>query len=274
LDLVVLPHAEAGDVRLRAVSTRIPGEDFETAVEGVDGTEADVSGLRVGEDYEVQVTALRGEDSATSQPYTFTVAGEVERWDTAHAGVGSGGEVIEHEDGSLEFDLLDSGAKIADSEDGFWYHYTEIDPQTENLTLDATFEVDDDSRTDSQPGCGVTAVDDCGPADTSARYFTSAGAMTAKYAFGVDGGGVPMFFVKGAGINVWRLSSWMRSCWGRRQGGAAAGFAGAGVRRLSRSEPWGRWAGSRRCRRGALRTAHRSGVWPGRSGLGCASSSL
>src|SRR5699024_486864 len=31
-------------------------------------------------------------------------------------------------------------------------------------------------------------------------------------------GGVPMFFVKGAGINVWRLSSWMRSCWGRRQG--------------------------------------------------------
>lgn len=169
------------------VSTRIPGEDFETAVEGVDGTEADVSGLRVGEDYEVQVTALRDEDSATSQPYTFTVAGEVERWDTAHAGVGSGGEVIEHEDGSLEFDLLDSGAKIADSEDGFWYHYTEIDPQTENFTLDATFEVDDDSRKDNQSGFGVIAVDDFVPGDTSARYFNSAGAMTAKYAFGVDG---------------------------------------------------------------------------------------
>src|SRR5699024_6487123 len=162
-------------------------------------------------------------------PYTFTVAGEVERWDTAHAVVGSGGEVIEHEDGSLEFDLLDSGAKIADSEDGFWYHYTEIDPQTENFTLDATFEVDDDSRKDNQSGFGVIAVDDFVPGDTSARYFNSAGAMTAKYAFGVDGGGgVPMFFVKGAGINVWRLSSWMRSCWGRRQGGAAAGFAGAG----------------------------------------------
>src|SRR5699024_332218 len=67
--------AEAEDY---TVSTRIPGEDFETAVEGVDGTEADVSGLRVGEDYEVQVTALRGEDCATSQPYTFAVAGEVE----------------------------------------------------------------------------------------------------------------------------------------------------------------------------------------------------
>src|SRR5699024_9843715 len=179
------------------VSTRIPGEDFETAVEGVDGTEADVSGLRVGEDYEVQVTALRGEDSATSQPYTFTVAGEVERWDTAHAGVGSGGEVIEHEDGSLECDRLDSGAKIADSEDGFWYHYTEIDPQTENFTLDATFEVDDDSRKDNQSGFGVIAVDDFVPGDTSARYFNSAGAMTAKYAFGVDGGGCPYVLCQG-----------------------------------------------------------------------------
>src|SRR5699024_11475836 len=97
------------------VATRTPGEDFETAVEDVDGTEAEVSGLRIGEDYEVQVTALRGEDSAASEPYAFTTAGEVERWDTARAGVGSGGEVVEHEDGSLEFSLVDSGSKIADS---------------------------------------------------------------------------------------------------------------------------------------------------------------
>src|SRR5699024_7784561 len=97
------------------VCTRIPGEDYETAVGRVDATEADVSVVRVGAVSDVQLTALRREDSATSQPYSFTVAGEVERWDTAHAGVGSGGEVIEQEGGSLEFDLLDSGAKIADS---------------------------------------------------------------------------------------------------------------------------------------------------------------
>src|SRR5699024_5311523 len=97
------------------VSTRIPGEDFETAVEGVDGTEAHVSGLRVGEDYEVQVIALRDGVSATSQPYTSTDAGGDERWDAAHAGDGVGGELIEHEDGCLEFDLLDSGAKGAAS---------------------------------------------------------------------------------------------------------------------------------------------------------------
>src|SRR5699024_1206316 len=142
-----VPEAES-----YTVSTRIPGEDFETAVEGVDGTEADVTGLPEGGDYEVQVTALRGADSATYQPYAVSVAGEV----------------IEHDDGSLEVDLLESGAKIADSEDGFWYHSTEIDPQTENFTLDATFEVDDDSRKDNQSGFGVIAVDDFVPGDTSA----------------------------------------------------------------------------------------------------------
>ena len=169
------------------VSTRTPGEEFETAVEGVEDTEAEVSGLRIGEDYEIQVSALRGEDSATSEPYAVTVAGEVERWDTAQAGVGSGGEVIEHEDGSLEFSLVDSSTKIADSEDGFWYHYTEVDPETENFTLTATFRVDDDSRKDNQSGFGIIAVDDFIPGDTSARYFNSAGTMAAKYAYGAGG---------------------------------------------------------------------------------------
>src|SRR5699024_818990 len=139
------------------------------------------------EDYEVQVTALRGEDSAASEPYAFTTAGEVERWDTARAGVGSGGEVVEHEDGSLEFSLVDSGSKIADSEDGFWYHYTEIDPETENFTLEATFRVDDDSRKDNQSGFGIIAVDDFVPGDTSARYFNSAATAAAKYAVGAGG---------------------------------------------------------------------------------------
>ena len=177
-----VPEAES-----YAVATRIVGEDFETVVEDVEEAEVDVPGLRVGEDYELQVTALRGEDSATSEPYAFTVAGEVERWDTAHAGVGSGGEVIEHENGDLEFDLVDSGSKIADSEDGFWFHYTEIDPETENFTLNATFEVDDDSRKDNQSGFGIIAVDDFVPGDSASRYFNSAGAMTAKYATGAGG---------------------------------------------------------------------------------------
>lgn len=177
-----VPEAESYTVSIRAT-----GEDFETVVEEVEGAEADVSGLSVGEDYEVQVTALRGEDSATSQPYAFTVAGAVERWDTAHAGVGSGGEAIEHEDGSLEFDLLDANSKIADSEDGFWLHYTEIDPETENFTLNATFDVDDASGKDNQSGFGIIAVDDFVPGDSSARYFNSAGAAAAKYAFGTGG---------------------------------------------------------------------------------------
>lgn len=178
-----VPEAESYTVDTRASED----EDFEPAVEEVEETEAEVPGLGVGEDYEVRVTAHRGEDSASSEPYAFTVAGEVQRWDTAHAGVGSGGEVIEHEDGSLEFDLLGNNSKIADSEDGFWYHYTEIDPETENFTLDATFEVDDDSGKDNQSGFGIIAVDDFVPGEPAARYFNSAGTMAAKYEFGAGG---------------------------------------------------------------------------------------
>ena len=177
-----VPEAES-----YTVTTRAAGQEARTAVDGVEGTQAEVAQLRVGEDYEAQVTAVRGEDAATSEPYSFKVAGEVERWDTAQAGVGSGGEVIEHEDGSLEFALADSSTKIADSEDGFWYHYTEVDPETENFTLTATFRVEDDSRKDNQSGFGIIAVDDFIPGDTSARYFNSAGTAAAKYAFGTDG---------------------------------------------------------------------------------------
>lgn len=185
--VVAVQWTAVPEVESYTVSTRTMGEDFEAAVEGVHGTEVGISGLRVGADYEVQVTALRGEDSATSEPHAFTVAAEVERWDTARAGVGSGGEVIEHEDGSLEFALVDSSTKIADSEDGFWYHYTEVDPETENFTLTATFRVDDDSRKDNQSGFGIIAVDDFIPGDSAARYFNSAGTAAAKYAFGTDG---------------------------------------------------------------------------------------
>ena len=178
-----VPEAESYAVDVRPAGE----EEFETAVEETEETEGEVPGLSVGGDYELQVTAHRGEDSASSDVHAFTVAGEVQRWDTAHAGVGSGGEVIEHEDGSLEFDLMGSNSKIADSEDGFWYHHTEIDPETENFTLSATFEVDDDSGKDNQSGFGIIAVDDFIPEEPAARYFNSAGTMAAKYEFGADG---------------------------------------------------------------------------------------
>ncbi|GAB4084569.1 hypothetical protein GCM10028784_11990 [Myceligenerans cantabricum] len=170
-----------------SVGVRQGAEEFATVADGVTGTTADVAGLRVGETYEARVVAHRGDDAAASAPSGFTVADSVERWQTAHVGVGSGGEVLEHEDGSITFDALANSGKAADSEDGFWYHYTAVDPETENFTLTATFHVDDAASKDNQSGFGLVAVDDLVPNDPSARYMNSAGAAVAKYASGLDG---------------------------------------------------------------------------------------
>lgn len=179
------PVPEAESYR---ISVRESGQsEFPEAVQSAESSTAVLDGLQVGVDYELQVTAVRGEQTSSSEAFSFTVAGEVQRWDTAHAGVGSGGEVIEQPDGSLEFDLRGNNSKIADSEDGFWYHYTEIDPETENFTFSASFTVDDASGKDNQSGFGIIAVDDFVPGSSSARYFNSAGTMAAKYTFGADG---------------------------------------------------------------------------------------
>ena len=151
-----------------------------------EGTSADIAGLTPGTTYELLVTAMRGSDAAASEPFDVTVAGEVERWLSAHAGISSNGELIENADGSLTFSLLDNNGKIADSEDGFMYYYTEIDPAAENFTLSATFTVDDASLKDNQSGFGIMAVDTFEPNDRSARYFNNAGVMTAKYTRDLD----------------------------------------------------------------------------------------
>ncbi|RPF27069.1 fibronectin type III domain-containing protein [Georgenia muralis] len=177
-----VPEAETYDLAYRET-----GATDWTAGPSTAGTSADITGLTPGTSYELQVTALRGVDTATSEPYAVTVSGEVERWLSAHAGISSNGELIENADGSLTFSLLDNNGKIADSEDGFMYYYTEIDPATENFTLSATFTVNDASLKDNQSGFGIVAVDTFEPNNRAARYFNNAGVMSAKYTRDVDG---------------------------------------------------------------------------------------
>ncbi|MFA9444657.1 right-handed parallel beta-helix repeat-containing protein [Egicoccus sp. AB-alg6-2] len=177
-----VPEAEGYRVDHREAGTT----DW-TAGPSVTDAEADVADLSPGTTYEFQVTAHRGDDTTTSAPHEVTVADTVERWLTAHAGISSHGSVTELDDGALLFDTRENNGKIADSEDGFLYHYTRIDPETENFTLSATFEVIDASNKDNQSGFGVIAVDTFVPGDRSARYFNNAGAMTAKHARTTDG---------------------------------------------------------------------------------------
>ncbi|MFA9431754.1 right-handed parallel beta-helix repeat-containing protein [Egicoccus sp. AB-alg2] len=182
VEWTTVPEAESYAVEHRQAGDPdwIPGPT-------TDDTEADLPGLTPGTDVEVRVTARRGDDSTTSDTFRVTVADAVERWLTAQAGVSSHGELVEHEDGSLTFDLIGNNGKIADSEDGFLWRYTEVDPTTENFTLSATFTVDDASGKDNQSGFGIIAIDTFVPNDRDARYFNSAGVMTAKYQRVIDG---------------------------------------------------------------------------------------
>ncbi|WP_156762172.1 right-handed parallel beta-helix repeat-containing protein [Microbacterium karelineae] len=113
-------------------------------------------------------------------------ATNAERWQIADvgSGAGSGGEVTENADGTLTFDARASGSKLASSEDGFQYFFTEIDPEAENFTLTGTFRVDDAAAKDGQSGFGVIAVDDLVAGSSRDRYFNSAGALITRYGEG------------------------------------------------------------------------------------------
>ncbi|MCK0116494.1 right-handed parallel beta-helix repeat-containing protein [Isoptericola sp. S6320L] len=171
-----------------AVQTSTDGTTFTTAVDGVTGTGAEVSGLTVGQTYQVRVVAQRGTDEAAGAPFEVTVADAVERWQIADVGsnAGSGGSVTDNGDGTITFDARDSSTKLATSEDGFQYYFTKIDPATENFTLTATFRVDDSAAKDNQSGFGVVAIDDLVAESSPHRYFNSAGALLTRFGDGTE----------------------------------------------------------------------------------------
>ncbi|PFG44576.1 fibronectin type III domain protein [Isoptericola jiangsuensis] len=168
-----------------AVQTAQDG-DFTDAVTDVTGTTADLTGLTPGAVYQVRVVAHRGTDATAGEPFEVVVADAVERWQSADIGsnAGSGGSIVENADGSITFDARASSTKLASSEDGFQYYYTQIDPTTENFTLTATFRVDDAATKDNQSGFGVLAVDTLVPGVSAARYMNSAGALVTRYGEG------------------------------------------------------------------------------------------
>ncbi|BDZ42490.1 hypothetical protein GCM10025865_17890 [Paraoerskovia sediminicola] len=185
---VTLDWSATTEAESYSVETSPDGVDWATAVDGVVGTTADITGLTPGATYQVRVVAHRGTDSATGPSFEVAVATEVERWATTEVGsnANSGGAVTANDDGTVTFDAKASSTKLATSEDGFQYFYTEIDPETENFTLSATFRVDDASTKDNQSGFGILAVDSMVPGSGGDRYFNSAGALVARYGEGTD----------------------------------------------------------------------------------------
>ncbi|MEG3614738.1 fibronectin type III domain-containing protein [Isoptericola haloaureus] len=185
---VSLEWTATDEAETYSVETSQGGADFATAVDGVTSTAVDVPGLTAGATYQVRVVAHRGADAAAGPATDVEVATSVERWQIADVGsnAGSGGQVVDHGDGTITFDAKDSSTKFASSEDGFQYYFTEIDPEEENFTLHATFEVVDGSTKDNQSGFGIIAIDDLVAESSPHRYFNSAGAVVTRYNGGTD----------------------------------------------------------------------------------------
>ncbi|WP_144018951.1 carbohydrate-binding protein [Demequina sp. NBRC 110056] len=182
---VTLEWGAVAEAETYSVETIQGGAPFEPAVADVAGTAADLTGLTPGATYQVRVVAHRGADSTAGPATVVEVATAVERWQVAEVGSNASGlgeeRITVGDDGTIAFDATGSSTKIATSEDGFLYFFTEVDPENENFTLRATFEVTDDSAADNQSGFGVIAIDDVVTASSPHRYFNSAGAVVTRY---------------------------------------------------------------------------------------------
>ena len=101
------------------------------------------------------------------------------------SGSGANGSVTENSNGTITIDA--TGGKMADSEDGFTYYYTEMNANTENFTLTATFYIDNADNKDNQSGFGIIALDTLEAGKSSARYYNSAAAMFTKFSTTTNG---------------------------------------------------------------------------------------
>ncbi len=181
---LIVEWSEVDEATHYTVEYKTGADPYTTAADNVTDLTYTIPGLTVGTTYDIRVTAVRGGDSVSDEA-SKEVAAENERWMTALVGSGAAGTFQENGDGSITINA--TGGKIADSEDGFSYYYTEVDPETENFTLTATFYIDDASNKDNQSGFGIIAIDTFEAGNSNARYFNSAGTMFAKYSNVIDG---------------------------------------------------------------------------------------
>lgn len=164
------------------VAIKEEGTDtYQIVTDKTSNTQINIPNLTVGTKYVVKVSAVRGEDTVEAT-VTKVLKDAPEIWSVGQVGSNAAGAVTENEDGTVTISA--SNGKIADSEDGMTFYYTEL-PSTENFTLTATFRVDATTVAgktyDGQSGFGVMAIDALELNNTSARYFNSAGAVFARY---------------------------------------------------------------------------------------------
>lgn len=158
-----------------------------------------------GEVYEFEASAIRGGEQSVSQRTRKTSRNEADReWTFTWFGQSTKEELNRMEmidSDNLTFRLYstkhdeagvttEKGGKFTSFHDGVSFYYTEIDPDTENFILTATFTIDYmNPSADGQEGFGLIAMDSLGEDGVSSvnHYTNSAGIIATKFEETIDG---------------------------------------------------------------------------------------
>lgn len=154
---------------------------------GADALSFLVEGLTDGEKYTFKVEAERTSDSDVTEASMDKYVTGLDERAFQQAPVGSGAKGTAEGDfygENVAVTIKATGGKIADSEDGFVFYYTELNAD-ENFLMEGTFTVTDTNvggTMSNQTGFGIIAIDTiAGAGNGNGRYFNSAATATAKY---------------------------------------------------------------------------------------------
>ncbi len=189
-----------GGGKVNVMWTAVPeAEEYVLSAEGTNisttTTElsAQLEGLTVGETYTLNVVAVRGEDESAPGTLQCKVVDEVQRlWNYSVFG-----ESINTTDnfatGSVYEDNLTLTSKNGkgkirnNSTDGLGFYYTVVDPETENFTISADFELATWKPNSNQQGFGIMAADTVGVSgDASVFWTNSYMAIASKVEYNWD----------------------------------------------------------------------------------------
>lgn len=166
----------------------------------------EITGLKVGTLASFKVSAVRGNDSSSSDTIKKTVRAEAERiWSFTEFGTSTKPELntfkildadnMKVQLNSCTFDpksgsIISKGGKFESFFDGISFYYTKVDPKKENFELTATVKVDYiNPMPDGQEGFGVLALDRLGVegSNLDIAYNNSTGIVTKKFTTHVNG---------------------------------------------------------------------------------------
>ena len=174
-------EAEAYEVAYKAA-----GDANYTVAKTVTGVNAVIEGLTVGTAYTIRVTAIRGEERASSDISIIATAQAQRLWSFSAFGQGVDTKNNYFEgsanEGSVTVKSVNGKGKLVPaSTDGLAFYYTEIDPEEENFTLSATVKVNSWTYSNGQEGFGLMAADAVGTnGDSSVFWNNSVMASVTK----------------------------------------------------------------------------------------------